>query len=799
MATPKATENKQKLFETKDLVFIWRLLLKNIAILIIVPILAFLVGYVYAYRLTDVYGAKVQLLLKSNETYDYQDQIYKGLGAYGVYMDAQNQMRIMKSRDLIGEVVERMNVSTSYYYVSRVRKLEAFEALPFRAEVKLLNGGLQEMPIEVNVINKDSYEISFLKNNEKEVLKGRFDEPISTNDLTINLIPSYSFTNETMQSIKDHNYEMIFHSKEYLVNKYRSSMDIENVEYTSILEVRVTDEIGERAKMFLDTLTSVYIDYSKKLQLEVNENTVENIEKQIDTISTFIKGKELELLGFKDKNAILNLPKEEEDYFQRYVESTSQKRTLQQKKASLKTLEAYILNLNNENFLPPTFEALANDLYITQTIRRVYELQLELKGRSASQVFDNENVKSKREEINSLKKDLLVYISNLDTAIKGELATIDKYISINKNNIKKIPVSEQGVSNIKRELDVNNKMYLFLLEKKTNSLIARAGIIPQVRLVESASQLGIVKPDKKKIKRMFFLGGVLLALFIALMRKLLFEKIQNVNELNEITNLSVIGGLPFVKEKESKLIVTKKPKAQITESFRTLRTNLSYLGDLGEGEGKRAKKISVSSFFPGEGKTFTSTNISSILAMSDKKVVIVDFDLHKPKIHKTFDLENKKGVSSYLIGNDTLDDIVYKGLYENLDVITAGPIPPNPSEIVLKSQMKELFDQLEQRYDYIIVDTPPFGLLNDAIELIKYLDVFVVVANTKYIKHKGVRTIEALLEKHEDIGIGLVLNGVRRSKFQYYYSKYSYKYNYNYGYNYGYGYGDAYSDYTEKD
>ena len=798
MAAPKATENKQKLFETKDLVFVWRLLLKNIAVLIIIPILAFLIGYVYTYRLTNIYGAKVQLLLKSSETYDYQDQIYKGLGAYGVYMDAQNQMRIIKSRDLIGEVVDRMNVWTSYFFVGRVRKLEAFETLPFKAEVEVINKSLFEYPVEIEMVDRSLYKISYIVNGKKVVLDGKFDEIATNNDLRILLVSNYYFSEDMVESIKEMTYEMVFHSRDYLINKYRSRMEIENVEYTSILEIRVMDEIGQRAKMFLDTLTAVYVDYSKKLQLEVNENTVLNIEKQIDTVSKFIKSKEIELLGFKDKNAILNLPKEEEDYFKQYVESSSQKRVLEQKKSALKTLESYILNLDDENFLPPTFDALVSDIYITQTIRRVYELQLDLKGQSASQLANNENIKKKKGEINGLKKDLLIYIKNLETAVNSEITDLNNFIVRNKSKIKKIPVSEQGVANIKRELDVNNKMYLFLLEKKTNSLIARAGIIPQVRLVESATQIGVVKPDKNKIKRLFLLGGILLALFIALIRKLLFEKIQNVNELNEVTDLSVIGGLPFIKEKESKLIVTKKPKAQITESFRTLRTNLSYLGDFGDGSG--ARKISVSSFFPGEGKTFTSTNIASILAMSDKKVVIIDFDLHKPKIHKTFELENKKGISSYLIGSDSLDDIIHENLFDNLDVVTAGPIPPNPSELVLKSKMSELFDQLESKYDYIIVDTPPFGLLNDAIELIKYLDIFVVVVNTKYIKHRGVRTIESLLAKHENsIDVGMVLNGVKKSKFQYYYSKYSYKYNYNYGYNYGYGYGDAYSDYTEKD
>jgi len=338
-------------------------------------------------------------------------------------------------------------------------------------------------------------------------------------------------------------------------------------------------------------------------------------------------------------------------------------------------------------------------------------------------------------------------------------------------------------------------MYLFLLEKKTNSLIARAGIIPQVRLVESTSQTGVVEPNKDRIRQVFLAVGLVIAFLIAIIRKLFFEKIQNVTELNEVTNISVIGGLPQVKEKESKLIVTKKPKAQVTESFRTLRTNLSYLGDFGDDT--KARKISVSSFFPGEGKTFTSTNVASILAMSDKKVVIIDFDLHKPKIHKTFEIENKKGVSSYLIGNDSLDSIIHTDMVKNLDVITAGPIPPNPSEIVLKSKMTSLFEQMEERYDYIIVDTPPFGLLNDAIELIKYLDVFVVVVNTKYIKQRGVKTIESILEKHNQIDVGMVLNGVKRSKFQQYYSKYSYKYNYTYGYNYGYG--ESYSDYNQED
>jgi len=792
-----STIKSKKLVETKDLVFIWKLFTKNILVLIFIPIIAYGVGYIYSYRLTDVYGSKVQLLLKSNDTYDYQDQIYKGLGAYGAYMDLQNQMRILQSRDLIGEIVDKIDVNTSYFVLGRLKKKEVFETLPFKAKIEIINPSLYEAPLNIKVENKSSFVLTYELFGEVKTFNYNFDSLYIGEDFKLKLIKQYDFNQSNIKSITDSDYEIITHSREYLINKYRSAMAIENVEYTSILEIKVLDQLQYRGKRFLDTLTTVYVDYSKRIQLEVNQNTLTNIEKQLDTISKFIQDKELELLRYKDENAILHLSKEENEYFNKYIEYTKQKRLLQHKKHSLESLEAYLINLGDEgHILPPSFPDLKEDIYITKTITKIYELQLDLQSKFSSHLSSSDAIKLLQKKIASLKKDMLIYIDNVKEIVNIDMLEVDSYISKNKSNIKKIPVSEQGISNIKRELDVNNKMYLFLLEKKTNTLIARAGIIPQVRVVENASILGVVQPDKSKLIRLFVLGGVVFALFIAVVRKLFFEKIENVTELSHATDLSIMGGLPFIKEIESKLIVTQKPKAQITESFRTLRTNLSYLGN---NESNQAKTILISSFFPGEGKTFTSTNTSALIAMSDKKVLIIDFDLHKPKIHKTFEIENSKGVSSYLIGKHSLDEITHKNLRPNLDVITAGPVPPNPSELILKQEMIVLFNKIKTEYDFVIVDTPPFGLLNDALELMKFIDSFLVVLNTKIVRRKGLSVIEDLLLKNQNVSFGLVLNGIKKTRFQYYYSKYTYKYNYNYGYNYGYGYGDSYSDYVEED
>lgn len=796
----KIPERSNKLVDTKDLLFVWKLLTKNILIILLFPLLAYVVGYIYTHRLSYKYGAKVQLLLKSGDTYDYQDQIYQGLGAYGMYMDVQNQMRILKSRDLIGEVVDKINANTSYYVVGRIKKREVYETLPFKSEVVVFNESIFEAPITVEVVDMDAYKINFTIGEQDHHFNGVFGKELSTPFFHLKLNKSYTYDEENIDIIRSSTYEIVFHSRSYLISKYQSAMTIENLEHTSILEVSVIDELSPRAMVFLDTLTAVYIDYSKRIQLEVNQNTLDNIQKQIDTVSMFIDQKEEELLSYKDKNSILNPEKEEEVYLTEYFEVMRSQRELQKQKSSAIALKGYMTTSSNEHLLPPSFYIEKSDLYLAEAVAKIRTMQLDLEILLTSAKTDNQIVKNKRDEISMLKGDIITYIDNLMVALDGEIEEVKKTLGSYKGTIKQLPQSEQGISNIQRELDVNNKMFLFLLEKKTNTLIARAGIIPQVRLVESTTPLGVIEPNKTKIIRLFVLGGFVIALLIALIRKLFFEKITNTKELAENTDLSVIGGVPYVSDMSDPLIVLKNPKSNVTESFRSIRTNLLFLGEGGED---RAKKIMISSFYPQEGKTFCSTNISSLLSRGDKKTLMIDFDLHRPKIHKTFKLENTKGVSSYIIGNEPFENIVNKDVAQNLDIITAGPISPNPSELIIRDKVDELIKEAESKYDYVILDTAPFGLLNDSLELAKKVDVFLVIFNSRYSRRRGIQHVEEMLDKFEDVSIGVILNGIKMRRLQYYYAKYTYKYTYSYGYGYDYGYGYGYgkdysSDPTEE-
>jgi capsular exopolysaccharide synthesis family protein len=787
--------HSNKLIETKDLVFLWKIVTKNIAILIVVPVIAYAIGFIYTYRLAETYASRTELLLKSNETYDYQDPIYKGLGAYGAYTDALNQIKILTSRDLIEEVIEKVDIGTSYYVIGRLKRQEVYKTLPFTSEINVLNNALYEIPVSVKVLNPKEYELSYDIDDKQKKYKYYFDQELITDDFSLLLQKSYDFNEENINVIKESQYELVFHSKNYLINKYQQNLKVENVEYTSVLAVEVTDELEYRAKTFLDTLNSVYVDFSLRTQLEVNENTLRNIEKQIDTISVFIKNKEEELLMYSDENAILNISKEEDDYFVKYLEYQNVKRLLEYDKVSIIGLEEYLKNSSDEHILPPNSTLKESDSYIRTSIEKIYSLQLEVVSKSYSQSESNLNMIQQKQKIAELKKDLLIYLKNLKETYNSRISDIDSKIAISRSNIKRLPRSAQGIENIKRELEVNTKMYLFLLEKKTNTLITRAGIIPQVRVIESPRTLGVVAPDRTKIVRLYVLFGFILSLIIAVIRKIFFERIENIQELDAVNSLTIAGGIPFVKiEMQNQLIVESQPKSQVTESFRTVRTNLMYLGS----PTKRAKKLLISSYYPGEGKTFCSTNLASLISKGDKKVLVLDFDLHKPKVHKTFGLDNQVGISTFLVGKNKIDEILRKEVHKNLDIITAGTVPPNPSELILKQQVNDLFEWAENEYDLIIVDTPPFGLLNDAFELLPKMDVFLVVINTRFARRRGVLLIEEMLAKQSKVSKGMILNGIRQTKFQYYYAKYTYKYSYGYS-KYGYGYGNYGESYTNSE
>jgi len=244
--------------------------------------------------------------------------------------------------------------------------------------------------------------------------------------------------------------------------------------------------------------------------------------------------------------------------------------------------------------------------------------------------------------------------------------------------------------------------------------------------------------------------------------------IKSKSELEDLTNLPIYGILPEVKKKNIKIEVLADPKSPYAESHRSLRTNLQFTQNK-----NKAHVILITSTIMGEGKSTTVANLSAIFNLAGYKCVVINLDLRKPTLHKFFNVDNSIGMSTYLSGRSKIEDIISPTEYENLDVITSGPIPPNPSELIMTDKMQELIDALKEEYDYIFIDSAPLGLVTDTMNLMPYADINLIIFRENYALKSFAKDLNSLVERHDLKHIGIVLNGSDMSSG-------------SYGYGYGY-------------
>ncbi|MBA3705694.1 MAG: hypothetical protein H0W84_07270 [Bacteroidetes bacterium] len=318
-------KKKTSIVDTNDLRFIWKVFSKNWHILIIAITISSIVAYLYTYKLPDIYGAQSQILLKTGETYDYQTQLYKGLGLYQAYQSNSNQIRVITSNDLIKKALTKLKIDVSYFIVGRLKTMEVYESMPFIFSVKYLNPGLYEQKMKFKILNEKQCQITYIKEKDEISKVVSFDQETVYSDFIISINKNDNINDKTILSLKEIDYLVQVHNINRLVNHFKNSLFIENVENTTILALTLEDEILNRAVTILDTLSKVYIDYTIEAQYIINENTLTNIDKQIAGVTDVLESLEDELEHYTTEKAVLDLPKQEQQYFNQLVNYDAKK------------------------------------------------------------------------------------------------------------------------------------------------------------------------------------------------------------------------------------------------------------------------------------------------------------------------------------------------------------------------------------------------------------------------------------------------------------------------------------------
>ena len=790
MASPINTK-KQAIVSQKDINLVLRILKSNWGVPLLVLPVFYAIGTFYVYRLTTVYKASTEFLLKSDDAY-YKNNVLSdaNFAAVSSYMDNSNETRIIQSYDLSSKVVDKLmaRLKVSYFIVGKVRTTEQFSAMPIEIIVNSIHPNYYERIYDLVIVDYDNYKIEYEDEGAKKSKEGKFEEPLADVELNLNILirREPNFTKETVASVKTIFYQFSIHSKDFLIEQIRKNLTVENPEYTQILKVDLKDVLPERAVLILDTLNSVYAENKLKSKFELNERTIAYIDRQLNEITFSLKSIEDTMQNYKEKKSIINLEWQQGDFLAKISSYDGQKSQMQLQVDALNDLETYIIEDKDPQFLPPSGFIVEKAGFMSQAVNDLYSKQIELNRLYNLAKENNPVIADLKASIKKTKQDLLIYINNARKASNQQIASLDKEIVQYINEAKLIPGKQRDVLNIQRQAAVSEQLYNFLLEKKASTKIARASIVPDVKIVEAPRFAGIDSPDKPKIQKQFISIGVIISVLIILFRAFFFTKIKSVEQLKEMTELPLIGVLPYVKNAQNDgIIVEETPNSTIAESFRNLRTNLQYAN-----VGEDTTTFLVTSFLPGEGKTFTSVNLAAILAKSGKRTVIIELDLHKPRVYKRFGIPAQtKGITTCITGQHTFEEIVSETHVPNLYCIYSGPVPPNPSDFVLSDKMKEIIAKAKEQFDYVIIDTPPAGLLSDSIYLVQNVDASVFVLNTRTSNKKVITFIEEVIEANNLKNVLLILNGVIGNSKRYYYQGYGYSYGYGYGYGYGKGTG----------
>lgn len=693
------------------------------------------------------------------------DNLFESLNL-GKTVNMENQIGLLKSYNLNRQAIENLDWRTSWFSQGRFVDQEYYGNEPYKVvepEGVVNSSGIS---LSVNVISDDRYHISC----QTEVrIDGRLRKIDISQDGKIGvpfISPFFHFTLEkgVSQPVPGDICYFRFNDANSMALSYRGKLSAELTNKTSeILQLTVKGTQPEREVAFVNELSRVYIQFGLQEKNRTSENTVQFIDAQLTGIADSLRIAGQSVTNFRSENQIFNLSQEGGLVMTQLQTLESEKAIAEMRLVYFKSLRNYITSANGmKQAVSPSVIGITDPALNTMVVK-LADLYSRREVMSYSAQDLNPALIMLDNEIKSTRNSLVENLANLESNSKTELDNLKGRIAGVNKSAEKLPKTEQQLINIKRRFDVNNELYTFLLTKRAEAAITKASNVADAQIIDRArlETAGIVGPNKRNNLLIGLLLGLGLPFIIILLSDYFNDTIKNTEEIERATTLPIVGTIGH-NSYDKEFSVTEHPRSGITESFRGLRTNIQYM--LGE-PGKNV--IGIHSAIPGEGKSFISLNLACIIAMNNKKVLIVAVDMHKPRLNNIFGFEHPKlGLSTYLINQNKLNEIVLPTQIKNLSFVSSGPIPPNPAELLENGGFERFISEVKVAFDYVILDNPPVSVVTDGVVSGRYSDTNLFVLRQGYSHKKQVQFIDQLAARNTMPQIGIILNDVESSSYE---------------------------------
>ncbi|MDR3715411.1 MAG: polysaccharide biosynthesis tyrosine autokinase [Puia sp.] len=744
--------------------------------------LSMVLGYFKIRYTVPTYKVEASLLIRNDaEEMGGKDAKLGQLFMSDNTKNLSNEIQILRSRPILERVSRDLDLSPHYYSKGKVRSSEQYKGeVLFRLEILKMSDSLNGFGFSITVLDEQQFTL----NKQKQPY--RFGQVFNIGNNLCMLVRNPGTAINYLQS------------REYVVNWLPPPVmaDIlhggvkvtQGQEYATVLTLSMETENIAMGRDIINTLMAVYDSLIVEDKNRIADQTLRFIDDRLDTLRHELGGVQGGLKDFMEKNNAFDVTGLSTIYMNSIKETSKDLDDQEVKIRVLDFLYDYLNRSENQYKLVPTNLGIV-DPTLTESVNGYNLLQLQRETNLKTTTPDNPMIQKMDLALDHLRRDMLQSLKNVRHAYEISKDYITKRGEQFKGELQSLPGKSMKEADITRNQHILEDLYTFLLQKKLETSISSASTISNSKVIEPA--LGSsqpVKPNHGSIYMTYLIIGLVIPIAIIAVIEMLSDKVNNRMEVEKATSVPILGEIGHSDDDQA-LIVTRNSRKFVAEQFRIIRTNLQYI----TGRNERPT-ILVTSSFSGEGKSFISTNIGAVMALTGKKTVIMEFDIRKPKILAGLDLKRKMGITNFIIGRSGFEDlpVPVEGI-ENLFVIPCGPIPPNPSELLLNPKLDELMRLVKENFDVVIMDTAPVGLVSDAINLSKFADCTLYIVRSGHTVRRLLGLVDELYTQKKLPGLSLLLNDVKLGGGYYggYYGGYGY-------YGYGYGHEGGYFEKEEK-
>lgn len=728
-------------------------------VFIISILICLAIASVYLMNATRFYKVSSTLLIQNDFKGDglLKGTAFSDLDMFRGVRTVDNEMEVLRSRDLILKTLQDLKLETSYFIPGLFNDKELYgENLPVQVIIEYLNNRAYSQEIELSI--KDDQVFS-LNTDEKNVLYN-YGQLIQRPGYNIRVVkgPAFSAAASTVK-IK---FNDLYSMAEYYSLSAIKIVPI--VKDANTVSLTLLDPIPQRGVDILNKLIDTYNDENIVTKNKVARNTIRFIDQRLIDLNSDLSVLERGVENYKQVNRVTNMSADSEINLRTSSDYDFNLSSAGVQLDLIKSLANYLGSRNSMFEIVPSTLGI-KDLTLNNLINKYNDLQIERQRLLRNNRPDNPLIININEQLSGLKGYLQETLKNVQAGL-----ILERNNLVNKSNqfeskIRNVPAVERGLLQLSRDQEVKASIYQYLLQKREETALSLSATIPTSLVVDRpAYHTAPAKPKEALIYLGSLVTGFLLPLFFFSSREKLNTKIKDVNDVQLLGDTRILGELSH-NEENNTVVVRRGSRTTISELFRYIQSNLSNIIS-----NSKSQILLVTSGMMGEGKTFFSINLGITLALAGKKVVIVEFDLRKPDLMKGINIKYDKGLADYLESNELeLDEIISpSATTPNLSVIGCGSLPDDPTELFSSSKMEGLFENLRKKFDYIILDTSPVGLVADVFNIAPYADASIYLVRYNFTNRMQIAVLDDICENKKLKNLMIVFNDAKKENMRSY-------------------------------